>query len=520
VGVERALRHHFHRVGRGDVPARKRVVVPTPEWELTKYLFIYPMKLEDDYYLTLSDYFNNFIATTKEVANRRGWDYVVQLAQYARRHAFIKDTPLLVAQLVPDARSAVEILKLDYPIAKYAAYIDIARKARVGGGYSRRKKRAVTQALYEMPYDWHEYQAIKYPRKYRRVLRYTHPKPTETLGPLWSWLMRKGPAPTERVRAAERLSATTSTTEIIRLMTRYRLPIDLLRSGRAGKPFKAVLADTGAVSHGEFIEWARATFTPRAALSLAVPVLRSLPPTYARAWSEFVESIFNRAPIDALSRFAVNMVTLGETTLAAAAIETLERRGEEVMREAGLFGGDWRDIVVLLDLSGSMNGNPIRSALAILLAMSKMVSNLYGFHWVWDKKKVVEIELPLTVQSVRELIDMTGGGTPLLDAVRVVADAHPDKPIIVLTDEQENVSHSNDPVIAGREAPILFINVAAYPAEYVVKKWPVAAGAGRDINAVIASLRAVDIFRIQQTDRVVDPLALVRRVETQTPLLE
>jgi hypothetical protein len=490
----RGISGAYHAVRQAREGFAKPYVQPTPQYLFFKALFCYPLRGESYYYMSLDEYTRLLLASERETARLEGWRRVADAALRARRDGFVKDPPLVAAEVFPDAGSIAELLST-YPAAKMLLYAEIARKRReYGWAWGHRKKAAVERALASKPLEWHELQAVKSPRALRDLLRMAHPKPpSEEVSAVWRWALGKGEAPTPRIRAYEevrRLAAEGRRAEAVRLAAEAGLPWEVVRSrvGLGGLPSSLVA------------EAAERLMTPNDVAMQARTLLD------AGLGADFIAQLVRRkgVSLNAAARAAVGLLPRSREAAEAFFEEALlpRERFEELLPARP------RRVVALVDVSCSMAGPRLQSAARILMPFRKVFEKAYEFD---------EEVRPLTLDALDDfeaLAKKGGGGTRLYDSIITVARHErlgEEDLLLVVTDEQENYSSSALQDVMALNTNVVEAVVAPYPADMILKA-PASrfvAYPASDPDALVAAARLIAAGRVLESEGVVELVKLL-----------
>ena len=480
----------------------KPFVVPAPQFLFFKALFCYPLRGESFYYMSLSEYTSILLLSEREVAEREGWPVVEEAILRARADGFVKDPPLVAAQILPSSESIARLLAT-YPITKVLLYAEIAKERRaLGWSWGHRKKAAIERAVASKELEWHELQAVKHPRALRDLLRLAHPKPpSEEVSRIWRWALGKGEAPTERIREYEdvvRLAAHGDRAGAVRAAVEANLPWEVLRS-RVG---------LGRLPRELLAEAAEKLLSPHDTAMQARTLADAL-------GAEFVAELVRKrsCPLNAGARAALGLLQ--------AHREAAEAFFEKVRVERSAFERMLplkpRRVVALVDVSASMSGTRIQSAARVLMPFRSVFEKAYAFN-----EAVAPIELS-SLSDFEKLLQMPDKGTRLYDSVIEVARSEQlgeDDLLFVATDEQENYSRARLQDVLSLKANVVEAVVAPYPADMVLKT-PVThfvAYPASDPDALVASARLVLAGRVAQSEKVVELHKLLPSAPARHPL--
>lgn len=479
----------FHAVRQAREGFQKPFVKPTPEYLFYKAVFCYPLRGEDFYYMSLTEYTNLLLLSERETAQSKGWRTVADVVLRARHDGFVKDPPLVASQIIPEKDEVVKLLST-YPVPKVLLFAEIAKKRSrdFKWGWGHRKKTEVNKALESRPLDWHEYQAIKYPASYRDLLRITHPKTSdEKLNEIWCWLVGKCEAPTDRIKAYEdalRFAKTGNVPEAVRLVTKYKLPWEIVRS-RIGL---------------ENLAQEQAT---------AIAFNLMSPNDIAMQSRTLLRMLGKDALSDLVRRreFTLNMASRASLGILHESRDV----AEEFFRKAYMPRQEFerllpiktKRVIALIDVSGSMIGGGILAAARITMPFRGIFEKTYVFNkYPW------QVELH-ELEDFEKLLSMPSEGTRLYGSIISVADSErmaEDDLLFVVTDEQENLSQSTYADIANLRTNIAEAITAPYPADMILKA-PITNIIGypaSDPDSFIASARLVLANRIMESEKAID----------------
>jgi len=482
----------------------KPFVQPTPQYLLLKTLAAYPLRGEGFFYMGLREYTELLLIATRGVANAEGWAPVYDFTIRMRRTGLVKDPPLVSAQIWPDKARIKELLKL-YPIPKMLLFLEIARRGRgdYGWGYGARKKDAVVSALREMPFEWHELQAIKYPTAYRDVLRMLHPKPWgDDINRLWRWVVRKGDAPTDRARAYVEAVRASSPADAVKRAIEADLPWEVVRS-RIGR--------LGAIPNELLFNAAVKLMSPFD-LAMQAGVLTE---RLGEDQVEYLVRMRGRVPLSAGARAAIGLAVQGRLEVANAFFEKVQLGREEFNK---LLPATPKRVIALIDASGSMRGEEILAVARVLLPFTKVFEKAYVFNS--DIEGIIK-QVPLsTLNDYLGLLNMPDGGTPLYDAIQKTITEEglgEDDLLFVLTDEQENASKAPITVLSNIKTWVVLGVVAPYPVDMILKNPETRAIAypARDPDSFIASAQLVTAKRLIESEGVVEISKLLPPIALQ-----
>ena len=490
LGTER-ISGIYHAVRQAREGFVKPFVQPTPQYLFFKTLFCYPLRGESYYYMSLDEYTRVLLASEREVARLEGWQRVAEAALRARRDGFVKDPPLVAAEIFPDARAIAELLST-YPVAKMLLYAEIARKRKeYGWAWGHGKKRAVEMALASKPLEWHELQAVKSPRALRDLLRLVHPKPpSEEVSKIWRWALGKGDPPTPRIRAYE---------EVRKLAAEGRRAEAVEKAAEAGLPWEVVRSRIGLRGLPSSVV-ARAAERLMTANDVALQARTLLD---AGLDAGFVAQLVARRDVslNAAARAAVGLLPLPSCREVAEAF--FEKALLPRERFEALLPVKPRRVVALVDVSGSMAGPRLQSAARILMPFRKVFEKAYEFD-EWTRPLSLD-----TLDDFAALAEKGGGGTRLYDAIIAVAQHErlgEEDLMFVVTDEQENYSRSALRDVMALDTNVVVAVVAPYPADMILKA-PASrfvAYPGSDPDALIAAARLVTAGRLLESEKVVE----------------
>ena len=158
-------------------------------------------------------------------------EWLVSLAKTIRRVGRVKNGILIASHLFTSAEIA-DVLN-DMPVTQLLKFAEMARKkSEVFGGLSHRKKKGIAKILKGWSVERNEFQAIKYRDTMRDLLKLVHPvPPTDAHKEIWGWVVGKSSAPTERIKAYEKIASGTLDAETAaQLALEHKLPWEVLRS--------------------------------------------------------------------------------------------------------------------------------------------------------------------------------------------------------------------------------------------------------------------------------------------------
>jgi hypothetical protein len=468
----------------------KPFVMPTPQYLFYKTLFCYPLRAEQFFYMSLSEYTALLLASERETAEDEGWESVKKAITSARRDGFVKDPPLVASEILP-LKDGVEEVLSTYPINKILLYAELGRRYKAEWRWGHRKKSAIGSVLASKPVEWHEFQAIKYRTAYRDLLRMVHPRPPdEAVEKIWGWVLGKRESPTEKIKSYEemrKLAGKGDYEKALRLAIDAYLPWEVLRS-------RIKIRE---VSSGELLREAIAKLMTSNDVALQARTIASM------AGTDFLMEIAKKRafPLNATARAAIGLEgEAGEVFFEKAKMERGEF--EKLLPERP------ERIVSLVDTSGSMRGPRIQSAARILMPFRSIVEKFYEFNEV-----VGQIELR-TLQDFRNLTRLPRDGTKLYDSIIMVSEAErltEDDLLFVVTDEQENFSGSRLEDVLRLKARIALAVVAPYPADMILKAphTRIVAYPAADPDAFIASARAIMAGKVAESKKVVKLAELI-----------
>jgi hypothetical protein len=214
-----------------------------------------------------------------------------------------------------------------------------------------------------------------------------------------------------------------------------------------------------------------------------------------------------RVPLSAGSRAALELYARGYRDAAVLFFERVKMGRSEF---AELLPAAPRRIIALVDISASMYGNPIRSAISSIMPLIDVIDSMYLFN-----EGVSAYEGFRSLNGLMNLASMTRGGTALYDSMFYVANAErmtDDDVLLVFTDEQENASRlaSMADVVSLKTRAVLMV-VAPYPADMILKQDNTRAVAypGSDPDAVLASMRLITSATVIESEGAVDLIRLL-----------
>jgi len=464
-------------------------VEPTPEWQFIKSVYLPPLRQVQEsggfYYMRLDEYTRQLLDAAKEVAGRRGWSYVAEVAAFAREYGMVKDPPLLVAELMP-RRHAEQVLST-YPPNLLLRFAELSRKAReYVGGLGRRKKGAIEAVMQSWRVEKQELYAIKYLSDMRDLLRLIHPRPpNEEASRIWRWVARGGEPPTPKIET------------YVRMMQEQDLAKANAIAIDAGLPYEAVRRK------GIHPEYAAELLIRLATPITAYMSLGSL--NYGDA-IRVAKAHADKVPASYGLHAVFGLWKQGKRELALEVEKLILPRASRAIEEVFPFGG--KRAVFLVDVSGSMS-NVIDVALEVAYALKGLAAEVWGFH----ESRVFPLQLN-SLYDVEQIRGLVGGGTPLERAFEVGIERAKalDAILVAFTDEMGNVfARSN---IVKPDVPTVVFNPAPYPAEHVVKEVGLTIGVPASrLDITIAALRYIRLAELRQTERVADVLQLVRRLK-------
>ena len=466
---------------------RKPYFEDDPVFRLYKYLIAYPVRGQDLYYSSLAEYTDVLIESALEVMEELGEEKLRGMLLGARRHSLTKDPPLVAAHVMLHAESVADVLA-EYPVPKLLLFAELARKKLLpprASLWGRMKKRAIAWALARHGFPWHEHQAIKYPARYRDLLKMVHPRPPDPeVNALWAWLTGRAEPPTKRTRAYERVRRSDgSPAELAELAIEHGLPWEALRS-RVG--LKALPPELVARAAEEIM-------TPLDIAMQANTLARLTGPG-------LVAELARRKPVP-YSYAARAALGARDAEVAEAFYEKAAMPPEEFRRLAGLLGWRPRRVVALVDTSGSMAGAGILAAARIHMSLRRVLEKTYEFNGCAGTR-----ELALeSLEDYRGLLRRPDCGTPLYSAMRAAILAErlgEDDLLVVLTDEMENASPGRVEKYLPdyRRTNTAVVNVAAYPVSMLPKDGgSIVSLPGPDPDAVIGAARILELHRRAQT---------------------
>jgi len=463
-------------------------IEPTPEWLLVKSAFLPPLKSVQErggfYYMSLNEYTTQLLDVTNEVAQKRGWDYVANVAIFAREFGMVKDPPLLMAELMPRGQ-ATRVL-FSYPPNLLLRYVELSRKARqIVGGLGRRKRAAVSAVMQSWSAERQELYAIKYANDMKDLLRLVHPRPpNEEVSKIWRWITKGGEPPTPKIEAYIRMMQEQDLAKANAIALDARLPYEAVRR------------------KGIHPEYAAELLIRLATPITAYMMLGGLRPEdairVARAYAD-------KVPLSYGLHAVFGLWKQKKRELAIEVERLIAPRASRAMEEVFPFGG--KRAVFLIDVSESMRG-VIDVALEVAYSLKDVAVEVWAFH----DHDVIPVQLN-SLYDVDEIKSMVSGGTPLERAFEVgIGRAKTLNAVLVaFTDEMGNVfQHSN---IIRPDVPTVVFNPTPYPAEHVVKEQGLALGVPTSrLDITIAALRYIRLAELVQTERVVDVVELINRL--------
>ena len=483
----------------------KPFVQPRPQYLLLKTLAAYPLRGEGFFYMrNLRDYTELLLIATRDVANAEGWASVYDFAIRMRRAGLVKDPPLVSAQIWPDKAQMKELLKL-YPLPKMLLFLEIAKKGRkdFGWSYGARKKDAVVDALKELPFEWHELQAIKYPTTYRDILRMLHPKPwDDSINRLWRWVVKKGDAPTDKTKAYEEAVRASTPADAVKRAIEADLPWEVIRSriGKLDAIPNELLFNAAAKLMGPFD------------LAMQAGILTE---RLGKDQVEYLVRRRGRIPLSAGARAAIGLAVQGRLEVANAFFEKVQLGREEFNK---LLPAAPKRVISLIDVSGSMQGARILAAARVLLPFTKVFEKAYVFN-SGIEGIIKQIQLS-TLNDYLGLLNMPDDGTPLYDAIQKTITEErlgEDDLLFVLTDEQENASKAPITALSNIKTWVVLGVVAPYPADMILKNPETRAIAypASDPDSFIASAQLVTAKKLIESEGVVEITKLLPPIALQ-----
>jgi hypothetical protein len=483
-----AVRYHERRESVEGF--EKPFVMPTPQYLFYKTLFCYPLRAEQFFYMSLSEYTALLLASEKETAEEEGWESVRKAITSARKDGFVKDPPLVASEILP-LRDGIEEVLSTYPINKILLYAELGKKYKTEWKWGHRKKSAIGSVLASKPIEWHEFQAIKYKTAYRDLLRMVHPKPSnETVERIWGWILGKRDPPTGKIKSYEemrKLAGKGDYEKALRLAIDAYLPWEVLRS-------RIKIRE---VSSRELLREAIARLMTSNDIALQARTIESM------VGSDFLMEIARKKDfsLNAGARTAIGL----ESEASEIFFEKTRMKKEEFEK---LLPEKPERIISLVDTSGSMRGPRIQSAVRILMPFRDIIEKFYEFNEV-----VGQIELR-TLQDFRFLTRLPRNGTRLYDSIIEVSEMErltENDLLFVITDEQENFSSSRLEDVLKLKARIALAIVAPYPADMLLKTphTRIVAYPASDPDAFIASARIIMAGKIAESRKVVKLAELI-----------
>lgn len=477
----------FHARRQNREGFRKPHFEDDPVFRLYKYLVAYPVRGQDLYYSSLGEYTSVLIESALEVMEELGEHELRGMLVGTRRLALVKDPPLVAAHVMGHAEAVADVLA-EYPVPKLLLFAELARKKLLpprASLWGRMKKRAISMALARHGLPWHEHQAIKYPAKYRDLLRMAHPRPPDPgINAVWAWLTGRAGPPTERARAYERIRRGDGTPEeLAELAIEHRLPWEVVRSriGVGVLPPELVARAAEEIMSPLDIAMQADTLASAMGPGALAELVRRRPVPYSYAAKAALGSRYD--------------------VVAEAFYEKAAMPREEFLRIAGLLGWRPRRAVALIDTSGSMSGAGVLAAARIHMSLRRALDKTYVFNSC-DGTRELELE---SLAEYRMLLASPRCGTPLYEAMRAVIDAErlgEDDLLVVLTDEMENASpwRVERYLPEYRRTNIAVVNVAAYPVSMLPKDGgTIVSVPGPDPDAVVGATRILELHRRAQT---------------------
>lgn len=491
----KSISREYHTAREQAEGFSKPFVQPTPTYQLIKTLACYPLRGEDFFYMDLRKYAELLLVATKQVAETGSWDQVYNFAIAMRRIGLIKDPPIISAQIWPN-KSRIADLLATYPANKMLLYAELARTfdMQYSWGWGRRKKEAIATALATQPLRWHELQAIKHRHAFRDLIRMVHPRPpSQEISGIWRWAIKGGDAPTDKIDVYMRILKMQDADKAVRTAVDADLPWEVVRS-RIGR--------LDALPPELLVEAAMKIMTPFDIAAQALSIVK-------RAGQEALSHVLasRRVPLSAGSRAALELYARGYRDAAVLFFERVKMGRSEF---AELLPAAPRRIIALVDISASMYGNPIRSAISSIMPLIDVIDSMYLFN-----EGVSAYEGFRSLNGLMNLASMTRGGTALYDSMFYVANAErmtDDDVLLVFTDEQENASRlaSMADVVSLKTRAVLMV-VAPYPADMILKQDNTRAVAypGSDPDAVLASMRLITSATVIESEGAVDLIRLL-----------
>jgi len=463
-------------------------IEPTPEWLLVKSTFLPPLKSVQErggfYYMSLNEYTTQLLDVTNEVAQKRGWDYVTNVAIFAREFGMVKDPPLLMAELMPRGQ-ATRVL-FSYPPNLLLRYVELSRKARqIVGGLGRRKKAAVSAVMQSWSAERQELYAIKYVNDMKDLLRLVHPRPpNEEVSKIWRWILKGGEPPTPKIEAYIRMMQEQDLAKANAIALDARLPYETVRR------------------KGIHPEYAAELLIRLATPITAYMMLRSL--NYNDA-IRVAKAHADKVPLSYGLHAVFGLWKQGKRELAFEVEKLIMPRASQAMMEVFPFGG--KKAVFLIDVSGSM-ASVIDTALEVAYSLKGIAAEVWAFH----EDKVFPVTLH-DLYDVEQIKSLVGGNTPLEKAFKVGVERAKalDAVLLAFTDEMGNVFTGSN--IIRPDVPTVVLNPTPYPSEHVIKEQGLSIGVPASrLDITMAALRYVRLAEMVQTERVVDAVELINRV--------
>ncbi len=395
------------------------------------------------YYGSLSDLLHNFLYFLSLEYLKS--DEIVEAIRIARAKSHRKAS-IIVAAHALEREHIVDLLR-DMPIPMLLTFLSLRREVSdIAGGLSYRKKRALEEILLEMPTERSELYAMKYPKKFRRLLRLVHPRGYRNREneKIRRRLLGRGEA-TERLKAYECvLRGECGEEEILR----YQIPREAIR--RIG--------------------------LKRFDIEKLLPILSGS--DIAMQARSLLRYVSEEKLIEALREKRVRayhaaraFISLRGSKISEAFLEIAE---SEELR--GL-----EDYEILIDASGSMHDILMNASFkATLYLLAKRARAMHAFNHCIGLEEI----------DIEELLELEGAcGTPLVDSINELSKRASASKLIIFTDEQENVSLEEDLRLSWEE--VIVINPMPSAVSYIdeVKDVTILKAPGKTIDDVRVSMR-------------------------------
>lgn len=470
------------------------------------------------YYMSIDELMINSIELHKQVATDDPDFHINSLLAF-RNIAFIKDQVILgmmMHSLKLDIfrRNREKLLEIldSFPPNLLLRYVTMFKfmKGYLKKGLGTKEKRLVADTIKSWSIERAEYYAMRYPSDLYDLLNLVHPKLSGELKNIMGYVVaskKEKRAPTDRLKAYEKAKEhfkKKEWDEALNLVIDYDLPFELIRRYVSPREYSG---------NKQLLEYALKKTIPPNAMILNLRYLISLIGDFETSNVVRCKGLGKTTAYDVLKAY---VAISGNNPYTENALEIKFSEAISTVRHLLLPELDIPFAVACIDASGSMIGwyykfsNLLYNSLANVATFAPVIKSVVAF----DTKAFIEpidLSSPSKLKIAYDYLNSKyGGGTnidqglfvSLEEANRLNIDT-----IILFTDEQENVANRPEEYDAAEAVikegkKLIVVNPSPYPAHAVRPSKKVIYVPAATPNAMLASLRLIQLYKLDE-DQVI-----------------